>query len=148
MIYAISAPEVGRVKIGYTSTGSPDARLSSMRTGSPCHLEVVAYTDGGRSLERTLHSILHYSRSDREWFVACDMTLAIIRGTFTTIDADALKRLEANKYPEPIFMTHARIDAFYRACNERLGRNSPEILAAVNAQDWNEAERLYGEMAN
>ena len=65
-VYFIHAPDLGRVKIGYTS--DPDSRLSSMQTGSPCQLVLARLERGNRDLERRLHHRFREKRIHGEWF--------------------------------------------------------------------------------
>lgn len=58
----------GLVKIGYTAAESPEERLSTLQTGSPARLELLAFCDGDQSLERQLHELLADARSHNEWF--------------------------------------------------------------------------------
>lgn len=58
-----------RVKIGFTS-GEPDSRLRTLRTGSPLTLVLWAYVRGTPELEAALHETFAPLRCHGEWFVA------------------------------------------------------------------------------
>lgn len=65
MIYFIRA-QTGDIKIGYSAT--PERRLSSMQTGSPVSLELVALIPGSKQDERHLHEQFAGQRNRGEWF--------------------------------------------------------------------------------
>lgn len=58
---------IGRVKIGFTSTGVR-GRLASLQTGSPYPLGIYAYVEGTLALERALHEAFSPLRLQGEWF--------------------------------------------------------------------------------
>lgn len=68
-VYVVSTPD-GHVKIGHTAR-SIRGRVSTLQTGSPQELELVAVfpTDGDfKEIERALHWALSLARSQGEWF--------------------------------------------------------------------------------
>jgi hypothetical protein len=65
--YVIHAPSVGKVKIGRTTNLS--SRLSTLRTGSPVHIEVYrVYTNEDEVSEEYLHKKFERHRLHGEWF--------------------------------------------------------------------------------
>lgn len=62
------------VKIG-KSTGNPASRLSSLKTGCPFPIEVIATIPGGLSEERGLHKKFSHIRAHGEWFHATEELL-------------------------------------------------------------------------
>lgn len=63
------------IKIGKT-TGTPDHRVSQLKTGCPFPIEVVATTPGGLDVERALHKRFAALRAHGEWFHAAPDLLA------------------------------------------------------------------------
>ncbi len=57
------------IKIG-KATGSPKARIASMRTGCPFPITVLAYMPGGIKEEFSLHNRFSSIRAHGEWFHA------------------------------------------------------------------------------
>lgn len=66
MIYFIHAAEIGRVKIGYAKY--PWARLSKMQSDCPCELVLLAFIEGDKIVERSLHQRFADYRHRGEWF--------------------------------------------------------------------------------
>jgi hypothetical protein len=66
-VYFIEAPEVRRIKIGY-SEANPDGRFVSLDTASPVRLEKRALMLGSRDTERHLHRKFAAYAVKREWF--------------------------------------------------------------------------------
>ncbi|CAB5222816.1 Meiotically up-regulated gene 113 [uncultured Caudovirales phage] len=58
--------EFGPIKIG--ATGDIDARLSTLRTMSPCGLTLAAVAEGGCRIERDYHIRFAEHRLHGEWF--------------------------------------------------------------------------------
>jgi hypothetical protein len=56
------------VKIGHTRS-HPLQRLKTLQTGSPMHLRLWAYVDGGRDLEEAFHRAFIPLHSHGEWFL-------------------------------------------------------------------------------
>lgn len=77
-IYFIRAVDCGRIKIGYTDSPTPDGRLSSMQTGCPSDLEVLAFGEGTEEREGELHRILDRSRIRGEWFKPTEKLASLI----------------------------------------------------------------------
>ena len=86
-VYFIQAEESKRIKIGYTSN-SVASRLSNLQTGSAEILSVIGViSDGGKGLERFLHSKFSDDRLHNEWFGESDELSGFIKteceiGTF------------------------------------------------------------------
>lgn len=68
IVYAISAPGSGRIKIGRTL--DIDRRFSSLSTSSPLPLELLGHTWLPDDAEAALHDYLKDDRSHGEWFIA------------------------------------------------------------------------------
>lgn len=68
-VYFIAAPEVSRIKIGY-SQKEPNRRLDSLRGSAPCPLEPLGVILGDRSYEKLLHQTFEPLRTHREWYRA------------------------------------------------------------------------------
>lgn len=66
MSYVYVARGQGAVKIGVAL--NPEARISSLQTGSPHSLKLVAQLPGDRALEADLHSRFSAHRIRGEWF--------------------------------------------------------------------------------
>lgn len=65
-VYIVGAPEVPKVKIGYS--GNVPQRLRDMSANSPLELRVLAQRRGTIKDERLLHSKLKAYRAHGEWF--------------------------------------------------------------------------------
>ena len=65
-VYIIAATGLDLVKIGFSQT--PHSRLSTLQTGSPVELELVATWQGTERDEREIHRVLAEFRTKREWF--------------------------------------------------------------------------------
>jgi hypothetical protein len=66
-IYFIAAPEIGRVKIGW-SLLNPDSRFAALDTASPVALEKWALMRGRQFIERELHARFAIHSVKGEWF--------------------------------------------------------------------------------
>lgn len=66
-VYARDEEALKVVKIGFTKS-HPKVRLSTLQTGSPVTLELLAYFDGDLELERALHCAFDELRWQGEWF--------------------------------------------------------------------------------
>ena len=65
-VYFVSAPELGRVKIGFAA--DPRTRLGKLRADSPTRLVLLAVIDGDVETEKDLHSRFSNFRLHGEWF--------------------------------------------------------------------------------
>jgi hypothetical protein len=70
VIYFIRCPDAGAIKIGtaYGILARAFARLSTMQSGCPLDLELVAVIDGGGREEAELHQRFAALRIRGEWF--------------------------------------------------------------------------------
>jgi hypothetical protein len=66
VIYFIQAPPDGPVKIGYAA--HPHLRLAALQVASAEPLELLAWLEGDRNLERAAHAHFADSRLRGEWF--------------------------------------------------------------------------------
>ena len=66
MIYAITAREIGMVKIGYSK--NPKSRIYGLRVSMPFHLVIEGVCDGTRVEERELHKRFKEHHVKGEWF--------------------------------------------------------------------------------
>ncbi len=67
-VYFAYAPELKRVKIGWTTQDSPDARLGS-RTDNPDRANVWGFLAGlDETREKWFHDYYHYLHLHKEWF--------------------------------------------------------------------------------
>jgi hypothetical protein len=105
-VYFITAPEVGRVKIGLT-TGYPGRRLAALQTGSPCRLHLATYipTDDCQRLEKDLHNKFARYRLYGEWFSLEGELKEFVEnggGGDINLESEELQKLpECPKYPHP-----------------------------------------------
>lgn len=65
------------IKIG-KATGTPDSRISQLKTGCPFPIEVAATMIGGYDVERSLHKRFAAIRAHGEWFHAASDLLEFI----------------------------------------------------------------------
>lgn len=66
-VYFIQS-DCGRIKIGYTSAETPDARLRDLQVGSPRKLTLLTYFAGPRETEGWLHKKFGDLNPHGEWF--------------------------------------------------------------------------------
>ena len=67
MIYFITARQIGRVKIGYSS--DPERRLKQFQDNCPpAPLALEAVCEGDLAFEKELHRIFGFVRKHGEWF--------------------------------------------------------------------------------
>jgi hypothetical protein len=66
MVYFLQNSITGAVKIGWSD--NLDARLSSLRVGSDCELQLIRTVTGGRGTERWLHKRFCQHLIRGEWF--------------------------------------------------------------------------------
>lgn len=78
MIYFIQAEVIGRIKIGYTSKGRLEKRISALNTASPVPLKLLCVIPGRPELERRLHRRFRSCRVKGEWFLPSDRLVAFI----------------------------------------------------------------------
>jgi len=132
------------VKIGY-SEKDPERRIKSMATGSPCILELVAITSGGRSGEKKIHRALATHCCHGEWFEANDTVLEAI-GLFDDIFVNALARLATGELPETESEQISRIRADLVRVYENAVKRNPEVAELLDAQRIAEAEKHWSEL--
>lgn len=104
----------GFIKIGVTS-GRVEARLSSLQTGNPHKLTVLATIDGGPEVELKLHRRFAAFRVDGEWFRAAPELLAFIDG----IVASASVRVGAPENLNALGFTKAQMHLLWFAMRLR-----------------------------
>lgn len=66
MIYFLCAPEVKKVKIGWTENFPQ--RLSAIRRVSPCRIDVLATMPGTEEQEQPLLQEISWAQDHHEWF--------------------------------------------------------------------------------
>ena len=74
MIYFLHAPEVGRIKIGYSKDWQ--TRLLDFMVGCPTNLDLLVCAVGTQEQERALHKIFAPYHWRGEWFSATPKLLA------------------------------------------------------------------------
>lgn len=82
-VYFIRAGDDGPIKIGYSK--APDQRLSSLQTGHPSRLRLLATEPGDAVKEAALHQRFAATRKEGEWFEATPELL----GYIATLSAQA-----------------------------------------------------------
>lgn len=104
MIYFIGSGKTGPVKIGFTSRrdGVQD-RLSSLQTGNPEELSVLAVIEGSQKGESQIHKALAANRLKGEWFerepalaILTALVSAEVGGIETTLPDLTVSRLSGN----------------------------------------------------
>lgn len=103
MIYFISTSDNRYIKIGKAS--DPVKRLSSIQTGHPEKLKLVAFIPGDLSLEKRLHEKFGKLRSHLEWFHNDPSILSLALSTKATI----LYPRKSKRYSKDSFMPLARL---------------------------------------
>lgn len=88
-VYFIFCPQVSAIKIGYTK--DLRARISSLQTGNPWRLKMLAWMEGGRTQEAALHQFFRcYHAGSGEWFFyegdLFDYVLAVIKNQPAYLD--------------------------------------------------------------
>jgi hypothetical protein len=66
-------------KIGYT--GNINNRLKQLRIGNP-YLSILYFVNGGRTLERKLHSIFEVNKVDGEWFKLSSKDIEFLKSDY------------------------------------------------------------------
>ena len=78
-VYAIYAPEIRAVKIGYSETWEGiDKRLACCQTGCPAHLSILARLNGELKDEAFVHNQLLPLHIRGEWFIAATELVALL----------------------------------------------------------------------
>jgi len=75
-VYFIHAPEIGRVKIGYSLDAS--VRMRRMQPESPCALVLLGIVEGTLWKEYTLHEMFDAEWVHNEWYQCSDRLMAWI----------------------------------------------------------------------
>lgn len=68
VIYFARPDQSSHVKIGFTASSDPAARIPAIQTGQPTRVRVMATTPGGREDEAELHARFAADRLEGEWF--------------------------------------------------------------------------------
>lgn len=76
-VYFLHAPEVGRVKIGFTI--GLESRLNELRLGSPVKLHLLKTIRCTLAVEIALLAVWHRYRLHGEWFEAAPALLRFIK---------------------------------------------------------------------
>jgi hypothetical protein len=69
MIYFVTARDIGRVKIGYSS--DPASRFSKLQSDSPVRLALERICEGDEAYEKAVHATFAEHRCAGEWFTLC-----------------------------------------------------------------------------
>lgn len=93
-IYFVSAPNQGLIKIGKAT--DVNARLSSLRSGSPAELNLLAQVRFFPELEKFLHKQLKEHKSHGEWFKATDEVLAVVEAAIDEGHRGIMKALKVD----------------------------------------------------
>lgn len=83
LVYFVSAPELGLVKIGFTT--DIEQRFADLFTASPVDLQLLGVIEGTMALERRLHKEFALYRVRREWFCIAGDLAAFLRRRLPTI---------------------------------------------------------------
>jgi hypothetical protein len=75
-IYFIGG-DFNAVKIGFTDVNAEE-RVSSLQTGCPCKLRVLATAEGSKDTEYSLHQFFAGSRVEGEWFYPTQHLMSLI----------------------------------------------------------------------
>lgn len=77
MIYFLHAPEVGRIKIGFSE--DCQQRIAALLGGSPTALTLLVAVDGSMREERKLHRAFEADHYRGEWFAASQPLVELCR---------------------------------------------------------------------
>lgn len=83
MVYLIADRGNELCKIGFTNT-EVEKRMSSLKTGNPFELEVLAVIEGERELEKELHTKFKDYKVKGEWFKLTDEIINYFNVEFMT----------------------------------------------------------------
>lgn len=115
MIYFLLAPELNRVKIGYTKNQSTlNTRIKSLQTGCPDEIKLLQTIPGGIQKEKQLHKDFEAHNQTGEWFDYCEeiqdfiSALGVIKKT-SFVDDDPV--FEENKKTSNIQASLSRCPA-------------------------------------
>lgn len=122
LVYFLFAEELQRIKIGLTAKGSFNSRIKDLQTGSPCHLRVIHYMDGGADLERELQRELRLYRFTNEWFCYCPAVFLGIRSTLIR-DPYFDSSILSARFPAPIVSD----DDAYIKCVDNVRYGHPSL---------------------
>ncbi len=81
IVYFIQSGDNGPIKIGLSTIGKLDSRLSALQTGNPSKLAVLGYVEGNRSAEQFLHRCFARHSIGGEWFTPAPDLLSFITDT-------------------------------------------------------------------
>lgn len=107
MIYFIQDQDSLYIKIGYTSSDTPEGRLRAFQTGNPSCMAVLATMPGEMSDEQELHARFREHKVAGEWFRPCMGIINLV----SQAKAQAIpkmwapKQLRANDKPAPSLST-------------------------------------------
>lgn len=76
-VYFLLAPDIGRLKIGFSI--DPSNRVGDLSTCSPVKLELLKTVKASSDLEQLLHHLLKKKKVHGEWFEATPGLLAFIK---------------------------------------------------------------------
>jgi hypothetical protein len=115
------------VKIG--TSNNPRRRIDEIKTGSAVELSLLQVIDGGRDVERGLHTRFADQRSHGEWFFFRDDLRAFIEGLEGEKAAPAFTRADVSKsFADGV--NHALGELWHR-CTGRVNHGLPASVA-----DW------------
>ncbi len=93
MIYLLKELETNSIKIGYVkSVSSLSERMSSLRTGNPRKMEILATLDGELKDEFSLHRRFADFHLDGEWFTFPNSFIKLIKKKGNKIDLTTLTK--------------------------------------------------------
>lgn len=117
MIYFVQGQRTGMIKIGHSDVVK--TRLTTLRTGSPERLRVLALMDGTRHDEQELHRRFAAHRSHGEWFHPRDELLLFIeRLDPRPIENHGRSRTERRRARHSEAASRLRVDALQLAADK------------------------------
>lgn len=118
MIYFIAQSNMDLVKIGHTA-GQGSKRLSSLQTGNPDPLILLAAIPGGKHKERDLHSRFCEYKHRGEWYFLAGKLKAYVES-------------EAKDMPEYDILKDSAFLAIHRKVTDAVHPPKPVILLDSN----------------
>lgn len=139
LIYFVRSGDDGPIKIGHTSTGV-GRRVSTLQTGNPLKMTLLAVEPGTRTRERELHDMFADAEMPGEWFKPTKALLMYI-AALPPIPEDDLAIINGSPRRLAKRMTPSEARDVWR--DNKL--TTTQALSVMWGWNWQSANRLFGD---
>ena len=128
LVYIVNAIGTNSYKIGKSSKKSLKGRLSSIKTGSPLQIQLIATINGGFEIESQIHTELSCFRDKGEWFKIEDYD--VINKIIKKYNPESLAKIIKKPSIDDTEDSISKSDK----SNEKIASTISEVVSIVNRE--------------